>query len=76
MQAKKETVHQFLDSIGPKQRIVDIGANTGVFSSIAKEYADTVISLDLDQVAVDKQFRLRSSTSEKGVLPLCVDLAS
>ncbi len=59
-------------------RILDIGANTGVYSNLAANYGAEVVSIDTDLQAVD---RLAASLAPNGqpttrnILPLCIDLA-
>ena len=55
----------------------DIGCNTGTFSRIAAEHADSVVAMDGDWMAVEQPLPARSSrgpTAQK-ILPLVVNLA-
>lgn len=55
-------------------RVLDVGANTGVYSMLAAEAGAEVVSIDTDLQAVDK---LAASLKRTGmnILPLCIDLA-
>lgn len=74
MQSKQQLVQSFLEAIGPLAGILDLGANTGTFSTIAQEHADLVVSMDVDPVAVDRHFEVRREEDNATILPLWVDL--
>jgi hypothetical protein len=75
MDAKKEIVHTLLSRIGPA-RTWDLGANTGVFSRIASTLGSSVISMDLDAVAVENNYRSVKETKNTSILPLLLDLCN
>ncbi len=53
----------------------DLGGNTGEFSEIVAEHADTVVLMDGDALAVERAYqRLRQAGAER-ILPLYIDLA-
>ena len=74
MSSKRRLVAEFLSAIGHQRLIVDTGSNTGEFSAIAARYADYVVSMDVDPVAVETQFRDLSMANREDILPLRVDL--
>lgn len=53
----------------------DIGCNTGVFSRIAAEHAETVVALDADAVAVERLYQDVKREKIRTILPLVFDLA-
>lgn len=51
--AKQAIITQWLAETNPKT-VIDLGANTGLFSMIASTHADQVIALEFDDTCVDK----------------------
>jgi SAM-dependent methyltransferase len=49
---KETTLKSYIEYCSPK-RVVDLGANTGKFSEIASQYAETVIAYEYDETCVD-----------------------
>lgn len=77
MEHKKELVCQFLQKSSIKPRkIIDLGANDGEFSRIATDYAETVISYDIDEVAVEKNYIQLINNREDKLLPVVQDLVN
>jgi len=74
-QHKKQIVNNFLDSVGPKV-VWDLGANVGLFSRIASNKGIETISLDIDPVAVEKNYLDCIKSGESKILPLLVDLTN
>lgn len=59
-----------------RQLVWDLGANTGEFSNICAQYADTVVAADGDIDTVERLY-LREKQSAKGnILPLVLNLAN
>jgi ribosomal protein L11 methylase PrmA len=54
----------------------DFGANTGKFSRLAAEQGFYVLSHDIDEVAVDRNYRQVLSSEEKNLQPLLLDLTN
>jgi hypothetical protein len=54
----------------------DLGANTGVFSKIASEFSGLVISMDIDPLAVEKNYLEIRNNKEENILPLLVDVTN
>jgi SAM-dependent methyltransferase len=62
---------------GPGMRMVwDLGANTGEYSRAAREVASLVVSFDMDQAAVERNYRRVRKESDSGILPLLLDLTN
>ena len=53
LQDKEETIREWLIITKPKT-VLDIGANTGNFSLIAREYSEQVIAIEPDYACIDK----------------------
>lgn len=73
MQAKKEYVSEFLDLAQAKE-IWDLGSNTGLYSRIAARKGIAVISMDFDEMAVERNYLNVKKNNEKNILPLIMDL--
>jgi SAM-dependent methyltransferase len=71
--AKQAFVREALMSVQPAT-VLDVGANTGVYSRIAAECGATVVAWDTDQEAADQNWR--TAAHEKlAILPLMADFA-
>jgi SAM-dependent methyltransferase len=75
MEMKRRFVASVVDEIRPVQ-VVDLGANTGEFSTIAARAGAYVIATDIDHGAVELCFRRASAEKDRKILPLVVDLTS
>jgi hypothetical protein len=75
MAAKREVVSALLTTIGPAV-VWDMGANTGEFSRLALETGASVISMDLDPAAVERNYRRMQVNGETRLHPLWIDLRS
>jgi 2-polyprenyl-3-methyl-5-hydroxy-6-metoxy-1,4-benzoquinol methylase len=75
MELKKRFVGSVVDEIKPGQ-VVDFGANTGAFSTIAARAGAYVVATDMDHGAVELCFRAASAEKNRSILPLVVDLTS
>lgn len=75
--AKRELVRDYLAALpGPLRVVQDLGANNGEFSRIAAGFCHTVVSQDIDPVAVELNFRRCKQTGPDNILPLLQDLAT
>lgn len=75
--AKAEIVRGMLLQIAPTPRTVwDLGANTGAFSEIAAETADSVVAWDLDPNAVEGAYRKWRGEGRANLLPLVQDFSN
>ena len=54
----------------------DLGANTGIFSRIVANTAETVVAFDLDYSAVEQHFRQYGDGTNSRILPLLQDLSN
>jgi len=72
---KAATVGDFLDRLAPTT-VWDLGANDGTFSRIASGKGAYTVSFDLDQVAVEKNYRSVREAGERHLLPLLLDLSN
>ena len=70
--SKKKAVADFCRRKSP-QNLLDLGANSGVFSEIALEHAQKVISADYDAGAVEQLYRL-SCKRDGRIIPVRLDL--
>jgi ribosomal protein L11 methylase PrmA len=75
MQHKEEIVGRMLVGANGKTA-ADFGANTGRFSRLASSAGYYVLSHDIDETAVDKNYRKVVNEGEENVLPLLLDLSN
>ena len=54
--------------------VLDLGANNGLFSRVAAEVSEFVVSADIDPFAVEHNYITLKQNSEKTILPLKFDL--
>ena len=59
----------------PRSLVWDLGCNTGVYSRIAAANSDYVVSIDADQLAVERLYRQLKEEKNSKVLPLVNELA-
>jgi ribosomal protein L11 methylase PrmA len=77
MRHKEEAVGRFLTSLQPSELTVhDLGANDGRFSRIATKLGFTVVSQDIDPVAVEKNYLQVKRNKGENLLPLQLDLTN
>ena len=72
---KAELVAAFLGRVRPAT-VWDLGANTGVYSRVARDAGASVVAFDIDAAAVERNYRAVRSQDERNVLPLVLDLAN
>jgi len=72
---KQKIVKEFLNLSNPDV-VWDLGSNTGIFSRIASETCSTVISFDIDPLAIEKNYLYLKNKNIKNILPLFIDLAN
>ncbi len=72
---KKRLVEDFLRKAGGSS-VLDLGANTGVFSAIAAQSSQLVLSVDMDASAVHQHHQLLINNNTANILPLIVDLSN
>jgi len=74
---KRELVRDWFGAIAPTpRRVIDLGANAGVFSRLIAEKGATVIAVDGDPAAVERNYRRVVADATRGLLPLVADLAN
>ena len=64
LQSKTRTITQWLEEIRP-EKVIDLGANNGMFSVIASRYAKEVIAVEADHACIEK---LRSEIKMQAIL--------
>ncbi|MEM1436182.1 MAG: SAM-dependent methyltransferase [Pseudomonadota bacterium] len=78
--AKEELVTEWLQTYWrPGQTIHDLGANTGRFSKLSADTTDAyVVSYDVDEVAVEKNFLnlCKETAYQRRILPMVLDLTN
>jgi SAM-dependent methyltransferase len=72
---KKKILENFLGLIKPKS-VLDVGANTGVFSRIAGKRGIFVVSTDSDAKAVEKGFIITRKNRLKNIEHLVLDITN
>ena len=78
-QHKQKLVEQMLmtaSRTAPLQTVWDLGANTGIYSRLARQSATQVISFDNDPAVVEQHFRILRHQQIDKVLPLLQNIAS
>jgi hypothetical protein len=73
IQHKAEMVHQSVKKVDA-QLIWDLGSNNGYFSQIASSNGASVISFDIDPIAVEKNYLKIKQDNCANILPLLQDL--
>ena len=77
MQHKETLVRQLVQGCpGEAKLAADFGANTGRFSRIAMSEGYHVLSFDVDEVAVEKNYRQMRSEAEAEITPLLQDITN
>ena len=73
---KEKLVEEYTSKTNP-DKIWDFGANTGHFSRIAADTADTLtVSFDIDPAAVEQNYRKLRDENRENILPLTQDLTN
>ncbi len=72
---KRKILDEYLQLINP-DTIMDLGANTGLFSRIAGEKNIFTISCDFDPYCVELNYLEVKTKKEKNILPLLLDLTN
>lgn len=75
MQRKLELVADYLEAIRPAT-LWDLGANTGLFSRLASERGATTVSIDVDPLAVERNYLEARGRADGHLLPLWIDLTN
>lgn len=72
---KREILKLFLKKISPES-VVDLGANTGVFSRETSGREIFTIAADIDPLAVEKAYIQAKKDKDENLLPLVINLIS
>ena len=72
-ESKKTIIGTFIEQIRPVS-VCDLGANDGTFSRIAAKYAKTVISADIDPIAVENNYKQLAKEASINISPVLLDL--
>lgn len=72
---KKLIISEFEKEIKPK-KVIDFGANTGLFSRMFKNSADFILALDIDPLAVEQNYKQCIKEHDNKVFPLLFDLTN
>jgi hypothetical protein len=75
LEHKKRLVQTHLERIKPG-RVLDLGANTGVFSRLAASSGAFTVAFDADSWAVEQNYLKVRADREENLLPLVVDLVN
>lgn len=73
--AKESCVRRWLGATRPRF-VLDLGANTGAFSRLAREAGARAVALDSDPGTVEVLYRRAREAGDEGLLPLVMDLAN
>jgi ribosomal protein L11 methylase PrmA len=77
MSAKETLVKDLVDKfVGPHEPIHDLGANTGRFSRLVSNSQRDIVSYDIDELAVERNYLYNKQHKVKNVLPLILDLTN
>lgn len=75
LEHKKKTVSEFL-GVSEPDIVWDMGSNTGVFSRIAASKGILTVSMDVDPLCVEMNYKDCVQRDETRILPLLVDLTN
>jgi len=70
---KMAFVRSILETHNPG-RVIDIGCNTGVYSRIASESANSVVSLDFDAACIDRLYRQGRRDKIENIFPIVANM--
>lgn len=74
-ESKEAIVRDFFGSISPLKNVWDFGANDGRYSRIANEFDAHVVAFDIDENAVEANWK-EVKESHRKMLPLILDLSA
>lgn len=72
---KQLLYESFLDKVKPKT-VLDLGANTGIFSKIACRLGAYTVACDIDPLAVESAYCEAKKNKDSQLLPLVIDLTN
>jgi 23S rRNA U2552 (ribose-2'-O)-methylase RlmE/FtsJ len=75
LEHKQTLVRDYLKQIAP-DCVWDLGANTGVYSRLAADVCNRVVSFDIDPACVERNFLEIKKEKEQRILPQLLDLVN
>ena len=72
---KKLTIISFLTKAAPKT-VWDLGSNNGTYSRLASDQGINTISFDIDEIAVNNNYKKVRDSNENYILPLLLDITN
>lgn len=75
LEKKTTLVRSFLEDI-EFERIIDLGANEGLFSLLLQDSAKNIIALDADEQCIDALYNKIKSEKIRNILPLVINLVT
>ena len=75
LEKKQKVVEEYINEINPSN-MIDLGANTGLFSRIASSKSIYTISTDYDPYCVELNYLEAKEKKERHILPLFIDLTN
>jgi hypothetical protein len=73
--AKQTIIKEMIERVQPAT-VWDLGANNGLFSRLASEQGIFTIASDIDEAAVEKNYRVIKESNTRNLLPLVIDLTN
>ena len=74
---KRQLVKKWFEALIPvPERVIDLGANTGAYSRLIAASGATVVAVDGDPAAVERNYRRARTEAAGTILPLLVDLTN
>ena len=73
-QAAKRRFVAAAAAAAPRRQIWDLGANTGEYSRVCRDAAETVVALDADPLAIERLYRELRREDDRRILPLVGNL--
>ena len=76
-QNDRERKMQFIQQVAGSRRwscVWDVGCNTGEYSRLVTDHADSVVAIDADHLAVERLYRALKAEHHAAILPLLGDV--
>ncbi|MDH5682126.1 MAG: methyltransferase [Spirochaetota bacterium] len=73
---KKQFVRSAVETRSSWDIVWDLGANVGIYSRIASERAEVVLSMDIDHATVERLYLSLKKEDNKKIIPLVMNVAS
>lgn len=75
LKEKEKIVRDLLSEIQGK-KVLDLGANEGIFSRIAAEKGFDVVATDKDEQCINNLYKQTKTQNITNILPLCIDITN